>query len=261
MTPPPSATFQEDIAAADISIWKEALFATDILLLHGSPVLYGLGVPRGDGSGVILVPGFLGSDNYLRQMHTWLSRIGYNPYFSGIGFNADCPNLIINRRLNECIDRAVTETGKKVHLIGHSLGGIIARSLAGQRGGDVASVITLGSPFRGTVVHRTVVRAAEVVRKRILKQHAGTVLPTCYTGHCTCDFLCSLRRDIGNSILQTAIYTRTDGIADWRYCTTGDSDNDFAVGGTHIGLAFNAAAYGIIARRLAMADSQNSRLS
>ncbi len=55
------------------------------------------------------------------------------------------------------------------------------------------------------------------------------------------------------SVIQTAIYTRSDGIADWRYCTTGDPENDFEVTGTHIGLAFNASAYGVIARRLALA--------
>ena len=48
---------------------------------------------------------------------------------------------------------------------------------------------------------------------------------------------------------------RADGIADWRYCVTGNDENDFEVPGTHIGLAFNAAAYGIIAQRLARATS------
>jgi pimeloyl-ACP methyl ester carboxylesterase len=256
MTPPPNGTFHEEISRADISIWKEALFAADLLLLHASPIYYGLGIPRGDGSGVVLVPGFLGTDSYLGQMHSWLARIGYRPYFSGIGLNAECPNLLIQRRLNERIDRAVAETGGKIHLIGHSLGGILARSVASQRSADVASVTTLASPFRGTVVHAAVLRAAETVRKKILSSHSDGVLPTCYTGHCTCAFLSSLRREITCSIMQTAIYTRSDGIADWRYCTTGDSGCDFEVPGTHIGLAFNASAYAVIARRLAQAREQ-----
>ena len=256
MTPPPAETFHQDTVRADVSIWKETLFAADLLLLHTSPVFYGLGIPRGDGAGVVLVPGFLGTDRYLKQMHSWLGRIGYRPYYSGIGLNAECPNLLIQRKLNESIDRAVTETGGKIHLIGHSLGGIMARALACQRPGDVASVVTLGSPFRGTVVHQAVLRAAETVRKKILSSHSDGVLPTCYTGHCTCAFLSSLRREMCCSIMQTAIYTRTDGIADWRYCTTGDCDSDFEVPGTHIGLAFNASAYAVIARRLAQAREQ-----
>ena len=113
--------------------WTEALFAAEILLLHATPVYYGMGVPPGDGSAVVIIPGFLGTDLYLMELHGWLGRIGYRPYFSGIGLNADCPNLLIQRHLNETIARARVETGRKIHLIGHSLGGVIARSVAGQR--------------------------------------------------------------------------------------------------------------------------------
>ncbi len=255
MTPPPADTFHEEIAEADIAIWKEALFAADLLLLHSSPVYYGLGIPHGDGSAVVLVPGFLGTDAYLRHLHAWLGRIGYRPFFSGIGWNAECPNLIIQRRLNESIDRAQAETGRKLHLIGHSLGGVIARAVASQCSNAVASVITLASPFRGAVIHPTVRRAVETVRKQILMEHGPSVLPTCYTGRCTCDFLSSLRRKLDGAVMQTAIYTRSDGIADWRYCTTGDPASDFEVPGTHIGLAFNASAYAIMAGRLAQASA------
>lgn len=255
MAPPPVRTFQEEDAEADITIWKEALFAADLLLLHASPVYYGLGIPRGDGSAVVLVPGFLGTDAYLTQLHSWLGRIGYRPYFSGIGINAECPNLLIQEKLNDNIRRALGDTKSKIHLIGHSLGGVIARAVAGQRPNDVASVITLASPFRGTVVHPTILRVAESVRKHILEEHGQGVLPTCYTGRCTCDFIASLRRKIPSSVFETAIYTRNDGVADWRYCLTGNSKNDFEVPGTHIGLAFNASAYAIIAKRLALARS------
>ncbi len=257
MAPPPAQAFNQEVAEADITIWKEALFAADVLLLHASPVYYGLGIPRGDGSAVVLVPGFLGTDAYLTQLHSWLGRIGYRPYFSGIGLNAECPNLLIQRRLNDNVEKALFDTGRKIHLIGHSLGGIIARSVAAQRPDDVASVTTLASPFRGTVVHRTVLRAAEAVRKRILEEHGNGVLPACYTGRCTCDFLDSLRRKLPGSVLETAIYTRNDGVADWRYCMTGCQKCDFEVPGTHIGLAFNASAYTIIASRLALARSHS----
>ena len=252
-TGPRHFDFREDPAEADISIWKEALFAADIFLLHSSPVYYGLGVPRGDGSAVVLVPGFLGTDAYLAQLHTWLGRIGYRPYFSGIGMNAECPNILIQQRLNACIEKALFETERKIHLIGHSLGGIIARSVAGQRPQDVASVTTLASPFRGTVAHRTVLQAAEAVRKHILKEHGSGVLPACYTSRCTCNFLDSIRRNVPETVLETAIYTRNDGIVDWHYCLTGNPDSDFEVPGTHIGLSFNSSAYAIIANRLATA--------
>ena len=247
---------REDHAEANISIWKEVLFAAELLLLHTSPVYYGLGVPRGDGSAVVIIPGFLGSDTYLVQLHSWLVKIGYRPYYSGIGINADCPNLLIEYRMAFNIERALTETGRKIHLIGHSLGGIMARSVAAQRPGDIASVITLGSPFRGTVVHKSVLRAAEAVRKRILQAEGEGVLPACYTGRCTCNFLNSLRRQLPKSLRQTAIYTRNDGVVDWRYCLTGDERNDFEVNGTHVGLTFNPSVYTIIAQRLAAAHTE-----
>ena len=239
--------------AADTPFWSEALFGAEILLLHATPVYYGLGVPRGDGSGVVIIPGFLGTDLYLTELHAWLKRIGYRPYFSGIGINAECPNLLIQRRLNRTIEEAVSETGRKIHLIGHSLGGVIARSVAAQRPKDVASVITLAAPIRGTVANRTVLHAAEAVRLKILQEHGRGVLPDCYTGQCTCNFLDSLRRRVPDTMLETAIYTRQDGIVDWRYCRTMDPDVDIEVPGTHIGMAFNAAAYAVLAERLAMA--------
>src|SRR5437868_9458524 len=237
------------------SLWTEALVGAELLLLHATPVYYGLGVPRGDGSGVVVIPGFLGTDLYLMELHAWLKRIGYQPFFSGIGLNAECPNLLIQRSLNETIEKARAQTRRKIHLIGHSLGAIMARSVAAQRPRDIASVITLGAPFRGTVAHRSVLRVAEAVRKLIIDKHGPSVLPSCYTGKCTCDFLDSLRRDMPHSVFETAIYTRDDGIVNWRYCITRDPDIDVEVPGTHIGLAFNPSAYMVIADRLAAAQS------
>jgi triacylglycerol lipase len=238
----------------DHSLWTEALFGAEILLLHATPVYYGFGVPLGDDCGVVIIPGFLGTDLYLTELYGWLERIGYRPYFSGVGINADCPNLLIQRHLNDTIKKALDETGRKVHLIGHSLGGVIARSLAGQRPKDVASVITLASPFRGTVANRAVLHAAEAVRLRILQEHGQGVLPDCYTGRCSCNFIDSLRRDIPSGMMETAIYTRHDGIVDWRYCMTRNPEVDFEVPGTHIGMAFNPAAYSIVGERLAKAQ-------
>src|ERR1035441_1218113 len=192
---------------AETSLWTEALFGAEVLLLHATPVYYGFGTPRGDDSGVVLIPGFLGTDLYLMELHGWLGRIGYRPYFSGIGINAECPNLLVQRHLNRTIERALTETERRIHLIGHSLGGVIARSVASQRPDDVASVITLASPFRGTATSRAVLHAADAIRLRILQEHGQGVLPTCYTGRCTCNFVDSLKRDIPDSMFDTAIYT------------------------------------------------------
>lgn len=251
--PPENSPFLIDPAEAKLSKWHEAFFGVEFLLLVTSPVYYGIGVPRGDGSAVVVIPGFLDWDAYLVVMKNWLKRIGYRPYYSGIGLNAECPNLIIEQRLNKTIDKARRESGGKVHLIGHSLGGIIARSIAGQRPKDIASVTTLASPFRGTVAHRSVLNSTELVRRFILLQHGPRVLPECYTSRCSCDFVQALRRDLPASVSQTAIYTRQDGVVDWRYCVTGDPKIDVEVSGTHTGLAFNPAVYKVIAQRLIQA--------
>ena len=124
-------------------------------------------MPHGEGSAVVVIPGFLGTNIYVTHLHSWLRRIGYRSYLSGIGVNAECPNLLIRYRLAQTIEKARAETGDKVHLIGHSLGGMIARSVAAQMADDIASVTTLAAPFRGTVMHQSVLHAADEQRERI----------------------------------------------------------------------------------------------
>ena len=241
-------------AEADIPIWKEALFGAELLLLHASPVYYGLGVAQGDGSAVVLIPGFLGSDLYMTHLSSWLSRVGYRPYLSGIHLNAECPNLLIKYRLNEIVEKALRETRGKIHLIGHSLGGIMARAIATQQPDSVASVISLAAPFRGKVLHRSLMHATAAVREQVIKEHGKEVLPECYTARCTCEFVSSLVYKMTTAVMETAIYTRDDGFVDWRYCRTGNPQNDFEVTGTHIGMVFNPSVYSLIAARLAEAS-------
>ncbi len=241
-----------------ISIWKESLFGIDFLLLQSSPVYYGFEVPHGDGSAVIVIPGFMGTDPLTRNMHGWLRRIGYRPYHSNIGLNADCPNLLVRERLKSTVEQATSETGRKVHLIGHSLGGVIAHVLAVQMPDQVASVITLGSPIQGTVVQRDVFHLAERVRLRILKQQGERVQSKCYTPHCRCEFSRSLFRSTPASVAHTAIYTRQDGVVDWHYCLSDDPANNFEVPGTHLGLLFNQSVYRIIGQRLGLPQDSSS---
>ncbi len=248
-----------DYEEADVPIVAEVLCVAELVLLHAAPLYYGIGIPHGDASAVVVIPAFLCPDVYLTPLHQWLARIGYTPFFSGIGFNTECPNLLIRRQLNETIERALAKSGRKVHLIGHSLGGIIARAVASQRPADIASVTTLAAPFRGTVAHRSILRAAEMVRNRILAKHGSAVLPDCYTGRCTCDFLESLSGALPASVLETAVYTESDGVVDWRYCRTDRPERDFPVSGTHIGLVFNPSVYSIIAARLILANSGKRR--
>jgi triacylglycerol lipase len=247
-------TFHKDMQSAERPIWLEALAGLDWVALHASPVYYGLGAPRGDRSAVIVVPGFMGTDHYLMEMYYWLRRIGYSAYNSGIGWNADCLNILVGK-LSQTIQKAHKETGRKVHLIGHSLGGVLARSAAERNAEQVASLIMLGSPFRGVRSHPVVLQTANLVRSKILAQRKGKnanaeIYPECFTGFCECNAVTSLQKDFG-AIQQTAIYTKSDGIVDWRVCVDEDPAKNFEVKGTHVGLAFNPSVYSLIARRLA----------
>ncbi len=247
---PPKAQFlpHEEIPSP-VPILSEPCSLLEFATLRLSPVYYGLGVPPGNGTAVVIVPGFLGMDLTLFELHAWLGRVGYRPYFSGMGLAADCPNVLA-QKLAATIARAYRETGQRVHLIGHSLGGIFARSAAVRMRDRVASVISLGSPFRGLVVNPLVLTLASLVRRRIRKRYPDPPRG-CATSRCSCAFGRSLRRKWPRSVAQTAIYTCEDGIVDWRYCRTGDPKVDVEVCGTHIGLIFNPTTYLRIAERLA----------
>ena len=235
----------------ELPLWREVLFGVDWLALRVSAVYAGFGVPRGDGSAVIIVPGFLGADDYLAELHDWLGRIGYRPYYSGIGRNADCPE-VLTERLLVTIDRAYAETRRRVRLIGHSLGGLIARSAAIRRPERVEQLISLAAPFRSIRAHPMVLAAASVVRSRILdgRRNGQAVRGECYSGSCPCEFARSLQCELPQSVLRAAIYTLSDGVVDWRSCLEDDARLNIEVGSTHAGLAFNPQVYRHLGRLL-----------
>ena len=190
----PKARFlpHEEIPAS-LPILSESLALAELVALRLSPVYYGSGVPAGDGTAVIIVPGFLGIDLVLFELHAWLARIGYRPYFSGMGLAAECPNVLA-QNLCSTIERAYLETGRKVHVIGHSLGGIFARSAAVRVPKRINSVTTLASPFRGLVVHAFVLMLANLVRRRIRTRYPKPP-QGCATSRCSCDFARYLRHN------------------------------------------------------------------
>lgn len=227
-------------------LWSELFAGLEWAALKTSPVYYGIGVSPGDGSPVVLIPGFLGSDLSLLEMHLWLGRVGYRSYLSGIGRNADCPDLLMERLLDS-IDRAYTETGSKVRLIGHSLGGLLARVAAVRRPQQVTQVITLASPFRRLSAHPLVLAAISLVRGRAMERHFPNA-----AGSCECSFLEALQGPLPESVARAAIYTRTDPVVDWRDCVESDPELNMEVHGTHIGLVSQPSVYREVARLLAL---------
>ncbi|MGI8552399.1 MAG: lipase family alpha/beta hydrolase [Dehalococcoidia bacterium] len=132
-------------ALADLAVraWQPA---AEFSALLRDPVYWGWGVPRGDGHAVLVLPGLLAGDRYLQPLRGWLRRIGYTSVRSGIDRNPGWSEDLV-RELGEIAQRESDRSGKQVTIIGHSMGGILGRSIAGRRPGIVRHVITLGSPL------------------------------------------------------------------------------------------------------------------
>lgn len=250
--------FDEDpsVQATSTPIWREALFPLDWLALRTSPVYYGCGVARGNGQAVVLVPGFMGDDFYLGELHRWLGRIGYRPYFSNIGVNADCPDHLANLLL-DTVKLAKTETGGAVLLVGHSLGGMLARTVALEFPEHVAGVVTMGSPFKDSVrAHPMVIAAADALRRGARRGGIGkNIRPSCFSGHCTCTFVKNMLAPDEFQVPHFAIYSRYDGVVEWESCAEDDDDLNDEVNCTHVGMAFHPGVYRALGRRLHEARS------
>lgn len=224
------------LRAASRPLWRESFAGAEWLALRFSPVYQGEGVQHGDGAAVVTVPGFLARDASMHELNAWLRRIGYRPYASRIGRNANCPEVLVER-LTRTIDRAYNDTGRRVHLVGHSLGGVLARVAAVSSPERVASVTTLAAPVRGPRVHP------------ILLHIASVVLPACFAGLCTCGgLLRELERPLPTSIATLSLYSRNDGVLDWRCCLNDDAGaTNIDVRTTHTGMAANVRVYGLLA--------------
>jgi pimeloyl-ACP methyl ester carboxylesterase len=113
-----------------------------------SPLL--MRAPRGDGHPVLALPGFLASDFSMMPMRRYLSELGYDAHAWRMGRNFGGLS-----RMRDALRVRLAEihagTGRKVSLVGWSLGGVYARDLALQAPDMVRSVITLGSPFANDV--------------------------------------------------------------------------------------------------------------
>ena len=81
---------------------------------------------------VILVPGFMAGDATLRAMSRTLRRRGFRTYRSHIHANVGC-TLAAAAELETRIEAISIKRGSRVRIVGHSLGGMLARGLAVRR--------------------------------------------------------------------------------------------------------------------------------
>jgi triacylglycerol lipase len=218
--------------------------------LLADPVWRGVGVPRGDGSPVLLVPGFLSGDVSLRTLRTWLQRIGYRTYQADIRWNVDCADRAMVR-LERRLTAVVQRTGRPVRVIGHSRGGLFARALVHRRPADLTEVITLGSPLANELdcsVSTLAAVAGARAMQRLLRPQARR--DGCFTGSCQCAYTCDVRAPLPATVPLTSIYTRHDGIVRPSACQPADAEC-IEVGGSHLGLGVNAEVYRHLGRLLA----------
>ena len=231
---------------------RELRWQAELARLLADPVWRGVGLPRGDGAPVLLIPGFLAGDQSMSAMARWLRRLGYSPRRAGISFNVRCSDIAIDR-LDTVLHHAYASTGRQVAIVGHSRGGHFAKALASRRPEQVSQVISMGSglddPFDISDLTR---RAVEGVRRQIERRDPERAALGCFTTSCLCRYSRDFQAPFPESVPLTSIYSKGDGVVRWQACVVPYARN-VEVTGSHIGLAFNRHAYREIAHTLAPA--------
>ena len=104
--------------------------------------------PRGHGEPVLVIPGFAADDLAVRLLVGRLRRLGYAAESWGLGRNTG--NLKrLQPLLVERLQQMHAAHGRKIRIVGWSLGGAMARDLAREHAGCVEQLVTLGSPVVG----------------------------------------------------------------------------------------------------------------
>ena len=214
------------------------------------PVFHGEGVPIGQRDTILLIPGFGSGDWTFTTMSQWLQQIGYRTHLSGINVNLGCPQRKVEGMLGRLEDIS-KEAGGRIVIIGHSLGGLVACALARQRPDLVRHVIAIGSPLRDgwqavTPEVRPALFAIHSFFQKFIETPEG-----CGTERCTCNFSKETHGEqLPRGVRLTSIYSRHDGIVDWRFSTTENGDS-YEVDGLHTDLVVNVEVYRILSNVLA----------
>jgi dienelactone hydrolase len=205
-----------------------------------SPLL--MRAPRGDGHAVLALPGFLASDLSMAPMRRYLSELGYDAHAWRMGRNTGGVSRM-RAALRDRLAEIHASSGRKVSIIGWSLGGVYARDLALQAPEMVRYVVTLGSPFANDVRATNATRLYEALSGEGVEDNS------------------ELRQAISGDlpVPTTSIYSRTDGIVNWRTCLLRPSETAENIEvhlASHVGLGVNPAALWVVADRLAQGEGQ-----
>jgi pimeloyl-ACP methyl ester carboxylesterase len=203
------------------------------------------GAPRGDGHPVLVLPGFATGDKSTLILRNYLKKLGYAPYAWDLGRNFG-PKAIgpEGEKLIARLEAIRDASGRKVSLIGWSLGGIMARLVANRAPEAVRQVITLGAPFAGSPKATNVWWAYEwLTGQKIDDSHTQGQLA---------------EASAPAQVPSTAIFSRNDGVVAWQNCVqSGGSRSDaIEVNGSHCGLGVNPAVLYAVADRLAQPEGR-----
>ena len=207
--------------------------------------------PAGDGHPVLLVPGFMASEASLVALKLFLQRKGYDVHTWGLGRNMGFRSKHANA-LPQKIRHLHYITGKKVSLVGWSLGGVFSMYGAQNALECVRSIITLGSPVS---VETTGSQSPNVVKAlyRMVSHRLGA------SAHMMQPRAKVMRERRRLAIPTSCLYSLSDGVVPPQEATI-DGDpamhENIQVPGSHIGLGFNGIVLAIVAERLAQPDHE-----
>jgi triacylglycerol lipase len=229
---------------------QEVRWQLEAARLLADPVYRGIGVPRGDGRAVLLLPGFLAGDYTMFAMGSWLARIGYRPAYAGFVANVGCSEHSLQQVTARA--RALGERdGRRIAVVGHSRGGHFARALAARHPELVEHAIVVGG---GLVEQQAVSVPTQAAVSAVRAVHRHTTdrrrRRGCLSSTCTCSFASDYLAPLADDVVLTSIYSRGDGVVRWQSCIAPDA-NCVEVSGSHVGLAFNRKVYRAVAVALA----------
>ncbi len=232
-------------------MWRESRIGFEAAALLRSPVYHGAGVQAGDDRPVLLIPGFMAGDGSLGTMTHWLRANGYRTRRAGIRMNVGCSEEACVR-LEKRLEGFAEAAGQPVTIIGQSRGGLFAKALAARRPDLVSGIVTLGAPTLSQLrIHPLVLAQVAVVGALGTGRVPGMFSIRCLRGDCCERFHAAIRGPFPAGVHYTSIYSRSDGIVDWRTCLDPDADEHAEIRASHCGMAVNAAAYERVARALA----------
>ena len=231
-------------------LWREARIGLEAAALLRDPIFRGDGMADGRGRPVLLIPGFLAGDGSLSPMAGWLKRAGYRPSRAGIVSNVNCAGVLM-ARLEKRLERLIARQGQRAAIVGQSRGGTLAKVLAHRRPDLVAGVVALGSPqLNPLAVHPVVRLHVEAVSRLGSLRAPGLLKRACLDGDCCASFWEELAEPLPCGVQLVSVYSKSDGIVDWRSCLDPDATELVEINASHCGMAVSRSAWRAVADAL-----------